>query len=444
MDSILFQLFIQVILILLNAYFAATEIAVISLSKTKLKKMSEDGDKTATKLLKFADAPAGFLSTIQIGITLAGFLGSAFAADNFASRLVEWLYVDLQFTAIPRGVLNTLSVILITVILSYFTLVFGELVPKRIAMQKPYGVARFTCGVVNGISVVMKPVIWFLSFSTNLVLKILRMKTAAEEENVTEDEIKMMVDLGEEKGTVEETEKKWIQNVFEFNDTLVREIMTPSLDVKFFRLTSYKEEIDSLVKETGLSRYPVCKTDLNDIVGILNIKDYFINKDSKLEDLLRPAYYVPETTLADDLFHNLQKSKNSFAVVVDEYGTTTGVVTTADLLEEIVGKIYDEYDQNEEVEFKEIEDGVYQVTGDLPVSKLNEYLDAEIEESEAYDTVGGLIFSCLNYVPKDGTTVSIEKDGLTFEVVKIVNRRIKEVIVRKNPPTISSEAPEEE
>ena len=426
------QLLLQVVLILLNAFFASAEIAIISLNKTKLEKLSEDGDKSAKHLLKLTDAPANFLSTIQIGITLAGFLGSAFAADNFASLLANWVYNDLKWQAISYSVINTFSVILITIILSYFTLVFGELVPKRIAMQKPYKVAKFASKVISAISIIMKPVIWFLSFSTNLILKIFRYKTEAEEENVTEDEIKMMVDLGEKKGTVEENEKKWIENVFEFNDTIVREIMTPSRDVKYVLLDNSRKEIEEMIRETGFSRYPVCKTNLNDVVGVLNIKDYFLNQDKKIKDLVRPAYFVPETTLCDDLFHNLQKTKNGIAIIVDEYGTTTGIITTEDLLEEIVGNIYDEYDE-EEVEFKKISENEYQVAGDLLVSDLSEYLNMDIEESDAYDTVGGLIFSCLDSVPKDNSKITIEKDGLSFTVMKIQNRRIKEVIVKILP-----------
>ena len=426
------QLLLQVVLILLNAFFASAEIAIISLNKTKLEKLSEDGDKSAKSLLKLTEAPANFLSTIQIGITLAGFLGSASAPATFASLLANWVYNDLKWQAISYSVINTFSVILITIILSYFTLVFGELVPKRIAMQKPYKVAKFASKVISAIAIIMKPVIWFLSFSTNLILKIFRYKTEAEEENVTEDEIKMMVDLGEKKGTVEENEKKWIENVFEFNDTIVREIMTPSRDVKYVLLDNSRKEIEEMIRETGFSRYPVCKTNLNDVVGVLNIKDYFLNQDKKIKDLVRPAYFVPETTLCDDLFHNLQKTKNGIAIIVDEYGTTTGIITTEDLLEEIVGNIYDEYDE-EEVEFKKISENEYQVAGDLLVSDLSEYLNMDIEESDAYDTVGGLIFSCLDSVPKDNSKITIEKDGLSFTVMKIQNRRIKEVIVKILP-----------
>lgn len=431
MDSVPFQLFIQLVLILINAFFAASEIAVVSLNKTKLKKLSEEGDKTATRLLKFAETPTGFLSTIQIGITLAGFLGSAFAADNFASRLTNWMYVDLEWRFLPQSGLHTINVIIITLILSYFTLVFGELVPKRIAMQKAYGVAKFTSRVVQGLYYVMKPIIWFLSFSTNLVLKIFRYKVEAEEDSVTEEEIKMMVDLGEEKGTVEETESKWIQNIFDFNDTIAREIMTPSRDIVYLKEDATLDEINRVVRESGYSRYPICKSDLNEIIGILNVKDYYSSETKKISELIRPAYFVPETILADDLFHNLQKMKKSLAIVIDEYGTTTGLITTEDLLEEIVGRMYDEYTTPEDIEFVTLEDGSYKVSGNITISDLADYLDMELEESEDYDTVGGLIFSSLGYVPKDGSTFEVEKDNLNFKVTKVKNRRIEEVIITK-------------
>ncbi len=431
MDSLPLQILIQVILIFLNAYFAATEIAVISLNKTKLKKMAEEGDKTALRLYKLAEQPAGFLSTIQIGITLAGFLGSAFAADNFAGPLVDLIYNKWGFNSISISLLNTICVVIITIILSYFTLVFGELVPKRIAMQKPYLVAKFTSKVVYGLSILMKPAIWFLSVSTNLILKMFRLKVEAEEESVTEDEIKLMVELGEETGSVEENEKKWIQNVFEFNDTIVREIMTPSRDVIYLTSDSTREEIIELVKKTNLSRFPICKTDLNDIIGILNIKDLIINTDKKPIDLVRPAYYIPETTLADDLFHNMQSTKNPFAVVVDEYGSTSGIITNEDLLEEIVGNIYDEYDVDAKPEISKIAEGKYQVSGNVLVSDLNEYLQSDLPLGDDYDSIGGLIFSKLDQIPRDGSHVSVDCGEYELEATKIVNRRIKEVIVSK-------------
>lgn len=431
LDSIPLQLLLVVVLIFINAFFASSEIAVISLNKTKLRFMAEDGDKVAKRLLKLAETPTGFLSTIQIGITLAGFLNSAFAADNFAGRIVNWIYYDLQFQAISEGVLKTLAVIVVTIILSYFQLVLGELVPKRLAMQKSYSVAKITSFVIVPLAVIMKPFIWFLTKSTNVCLRILRLKVEAEEDSVTEEEIKMMVDLGEETGTVEEKEKEWIENIFDFNDTTVKEIMTPTYAVTYLLETDTRDKIDAIIKQTKFSRYPVCKTNLNDIIGVLHIKDYFLNPNKDVKDILRPAYLVPETTLADDLFNKLKETKNTFAAVIDEYGNTSGILTMEDLLEEIVGKIYDEHDKSDNDEFVEVEPGRYLVSGEMNVSDLAEKLDVSLEDSEAYDTVGGLILSCLDYVPSDGSSLIVTKDELVFEVIKVLHRRIVEVIVTK-------------
>ncbi len=430
MDSIPLQILVNIVLIFVNAFFASSEIAVISLNKTKLRFMADDGDKVAKRLLKLAETPTGFLSTIQIGITLAGFLNSAFAADNFASRITDWICNDLKWTT-NTGLVNTLAVILVTIILSYFTLILGELVPKRLAMQKSYGVARVTSRVIIPLAVIMRPFIWFLTKSTNVCLRILRLKVEAEEDSVTEEEIKMMVDRGEETGTVEEKEKEWIENIFEFNDTTVKEIMTPAYGVTYLLESDSKDKIDSIIRETKFSRYPVCKTGLNDIIGVLHIKDYFLNKDKDIKDVVRPAYLVPETTLADDLFNKLKETKNTFAVVIDEYGNASGILTMEDLLEEIVGKIYDEHDNKEQEEFIELEPGKYLVSGEMNVSDLADKLDVEIEENEAYDTVGGLILSCLDYIPNDGTSLTVSKDNLNFEVIKVLHRRIIEVIITK-------------
>lgn len=438
MSSIPQQLLLQIFLILLNAFFAATEIAVISLNPTKLRKLEEQGERSAKRLLKMVEQPAGFLSTIQIGITLAGFLGSAFAADNFSDYLVSWLYDGLGFRAIPLGVLDTLSVIIITLILSYFTLIFGELVPKRIAMQKSMQVAKFSCGVVSAVAFIMKPVVWFLSFSTNVVLKLLRMRTEAEDETVTEEEIRMMVELGEEKGTIDTGEKEWIQNIFEFDDISVREAMTRQPDVEMFSVYSQTETVLKIIEETGLSRFPVYGEDSNDILGILNAREFLLDVSSKhpkgIRALLRPAYFVPETIHADELFRDMQQKKVHIAVVIDEYGEMSGVITIEDLLEEIVGNIYDEFDPAEAPEIEQLEDNLWRVSGGVDIDTLSETLEIELPEDVEYDTVGGMVFSCLHTIPQDGTKPEVQVNGLDIQVQRIENRRIEEALIRKLSP----------
>ena len=444
MDSIVGKLLLQVVLIGLNAFFAATEIAVVSLNTTKLKKMEEEGDKRATRLLKMVDAPSSFLSTIQIAITLSGFLGSAFAADSFSGYIVDWVYNGLGLTMIPQRVMNGFATVVTTIILSYFSLVFGELVPKRIAMQKSFQVACFTSGVVSAVATVVRPVIWLLSVSTNGVLKLLHMKVEAEEETVTEEEIRMMIDLGGQKGTIDQEEQEWIENVFRFDDISVREAMTRTADVEAFSLDATDEEIIHTIRETGLSRYPVYNEDINDIVGILNARDFLLERGAEhprsLKELLRNAYFVPESIHADDLFQDMQTKKVHIAVVIDEYGQTAGIITIEDLLEEIVGNIYDEFDPAEKPEMEKLEENLWRVNGGVFIGDLAEELEMDIPEDEDYDTLGGMIFSCLHTIPADGSQFDVQVNGLDIHVEKIEDRRIEEALIRKLPPT----EPEEE
>ena len=444
MNSILPQLLLQVILILVNAFFAAAEIAVISLNASKLRKSAEDGDKTCARLLKLVEEPSGFLSTIQIGITLAGFLGSAFAADNFSGYLVDWVYGDLGFHALPLSALNTLSVILITLILSYFTLIFGELVPKRIAMQKSFAVAKFVYRVVSFVALIMKPAVAFLSFSTNVVLKLFGMKTEAEEETVTEDEIRLMVELGEENGSIDSDEKEWIQNVLEFNDTIVRNCMTHESEIIAIPADATDEEITQLINESGVSRYPVYQEDLHDIIGILNARTFLLSRakgeKTDIKKLLRPAYFIPETVHASTLFRDMQKQKLHIAVVVDEYGDTSGIVTLEDLVEEIFGNIYDEFDENEPAEIEQLQENLWRVTGTADVSDIAKELDIDLPESSDYTTLGGMVFSNLKTIPKDGTTVELDVGGIHIHVDAISRRRIQSALVSK----IEKEPEEEE
>ncbi len=437
------QLLLQAFLIFLNAFFAMTEIAVVSLSPTKLKKLAEDGDRSAVKLLKLVEEPTGFLSTIQVGITLAGFMGSAFAADSFSEMLVNWIYNDLGVTAVPMKLLDTFAVILITIILSYFTLVFGELVPKRIAMQKPMEVARVSGGVVSVISVVMRPVIWFLSFSTNAVLKICGMKTESEEETVTEEEIRMMVDLGEERGTIDSAEGEWIDNVFEFGETTVREVMTHVTDLVAVSEDDSPAEIREVIRESGRSRIPVYRESIDDVIGILSTRAFLLERCEDMEKLpesvMRPVYFVPETMSASQLLREMQKRKTHLAIVIDEYGQTAGVVTMEDLLEEIFGKIYDESDPDEEQAIQQLDENRWRVSGTAEIEELTEAMGIELPGEVDFDTVNGLVMSQLTSIPREGTVPDVEAYGLKIHVERIEQRRVVHAVIEKLPEEAADE-----
>lgn len=434
-DPLLPKLIILIVLILINAFFASAEIAVLSLSEAKLKKQAEEGDKKAARLLALTQTPDHFLSAIQIAITLAGFLSSAFAADSFSDPLVHWLVDELHVTALSPAVLNNLMVVLITIVLSYFSLVLGELVPKRIAMKKTEAVARFTVGVVSAVAAVFRPVIWLLSKSTNGVLRLLGIDPKADTEDVSEDEIRMMVDLGEERGAIETSEKELIENIFEFNNTTAEDVMIHRTDMVMVWVDDSNEEVLNSILTSGRSRFPVYREDADDIVGILNTRDFLLNAqedDPKpLTELLRPAYFVPESVRTDVLFRDMQSKKVHMAIVVDEYGGTSGLVTMEDLLEEIVGNIYDEFDPAEEKEIEPAGPDVWKVSGSCPLEQVAEVLGVEFPEEEESDTLGGLVFAQLSVIPEDGAQIEVDAHGLHIQVLNFTDRRVERALVSK-------------
>lgn len=446
MVSVPKQLLVQAILIALNAFFAAMEIAVISLNTTKLKRLVEEGDEKAGKLLSMAENPAGFLSTIQVGISLSGFLGAAFAADSLSEPLTLWLLE--MGVKLPEALLNNIAVIIITLILTFMTIVFGELIPKRIAQQKSYEVAKACCGIIGVISVIFKPIILLISGTTNLILRMMKLKTEAEDEQVSEDDIRMMVDVGGESGSIEEDEKEMIQNIFEFNDIAISEIMTRVSDVNAISIEDSEEDILRIIKESGNSRFPVYKDDINDIIGILNSREFLINLNDEngksVRDMLRKPYFVPETIKADQLFSDMQKNKVHISIVIDEYGETRGIVTLEDLLEEIVGNIYDEYDAAEAPAIEPLPDGRWKVQGTLSIEDLNDELGIHITDDRDYDTVGGMIFSCLHTIPEDGKQFTVEVNGLKITVTRVEDKRIIEAIVEKTEKESEDEAEKSE
>ena len=378
------QLLLIVILICLNAFFAASEIAFISLNDAKIEILSKEGNKKAKKIQDMLTNPSKFLATIQIGITLAGFLSSAFAAESFASELAPYLYEF--YSKISLAAWNNISIIIITIILSYFTLIFGELVPKRIAMKNCEKIAFSTIGIIRVISIITAPFVRFLTFSTNLVSKIFGV-SETDEETVTEEEIRMMVDVGEEKGAIDENEKNMINNFFEFNDKVVSEIMIPRTKMYALDMNlSIAEVINDLSEDLRYSRIPVYKDNIDNIKGIVYIKDILLstkNKNTKIKSLIKEAVYVPDTMPINKLFEELRRKRKQIAIVIDEYGGTSGIVTIEDILEEIVGEIYDEYDEVEK-NIEKINDNTYLLKGNLAIYEVEDLLDIEIESGD-YD-----------------------------------------------------------
>ena len=425
------QIIVLVVLILLNAYFAATEIAFISLNDAKIEKEAKEGNKKAKSILKMLKSPSKFLATIQIGITLAGFLSSAFASDAFADKLAPILNSWMPFLSLDtwRGI----AIVLITIILSFFTLVFGELVPKRLAMKYYEKISYATIGVIRGISVVTAPFVKLLTFSTNMVSKIFGVGEA-EEEVVTEEEIKMMIDEGEEKGTIERGEKQLLNNVFEFNDIIVSEVMTPRTEM--YAIDINNDIYDSLdeIDEFKYSRIPVYEDNIDDIKGILFIKDIIKplkeNKRIDIKSIIREPYFVPESKDIDELFKEMQANKVQIAIAIDEYGGTAGLITMEDIIEELVGNIFDEYDE-EEIDYKKIDDNTYILSGAITSYELKKIFDIEFPEGD-YETLSGYLIDKLGRIPDEDEHPIIEDENLTYKVEEIDDKRIKYVKVCRN------------
>ncbi len=425
------QLIFLFILILLNAYFAATEIAFISLNDAKVEKQAKEGNNKAKQIKKMLKNPSKFLATIQIGITLAGFLSSAFASDAFAGMLAPVLNKWMPFISI--AVWQNISIVIITIILSFFTLVFGELVPKRLAMKYYEKISFATIGVIKGISVITAPFVKLLTWSTNIVSKIFGVGEQ-EEEIVTEEEIKMMVDQGEEKGSIEENEKELINNVFEFNDIIASEIMTYRTDIYAIEINDNVYEILDEIDEYKYSRIPVYEETIDNIRGILFLKDILklisMRKEIKILEIMREAYFVPETKPIDEIFKELQANKMQMAIVIDEYGGTAGLLTMEDILEELVGNIFDEYD-DVEIEYKKLDDNTYLIEGSVTINDLKKILNIELPEGD-YDTLSGYLIDKLGRLPEEEEYPVIEDEYLTYKIEEYEDKRIKLVKVCKN------------
>lgn len=448
--SIILKLLLLFVLIIVNAFFAMSEIAIISLNDAKMQKLAEEGNKKAKQVVKLTENSSRFLSTIQIGVTLAGFLTSASASQTFADMLTNALMKTPVADVIPPGVINGASVILITILTSYFSLVLGELAPKRIAMQIPEKISFKVVGILLFVASVTKPFVKVLSVSTNAVVRLFGFDPNADEENVTEEEIRMMVDVGGEKGVIEDTQKEMIDNIFEFDDLDAGDIMTHRTEMTAIEVTRSLEEVAELAIENGYSRIPVYEDDPDSIVGVLYAKDllkyvgHSIPADLSISKVMRKALYVPETQACGDLFKAMNESRTQFAVVVDEYGGTAGIVTLEDVLESIVGNIQDEYD-NEEEEIKQINETTFTVDGTTDLDEVDELVGIELPEGD-YDTLGGFVISLLGYLPGEvgEEPIVAEYENLRFTVLSIEERRIDKIKVEILPVEDNSENEDED
>ena len=432
--SIGLMLLLQLALIALNAIFACAEIAVISMNDAKLDKLASQGDKRAKRLVKLTSQPARFLATIQVAITLSGFLGSAFAAENFSDVLVDWI-LSLGVN-ISRSTLESISVVFITLILSYFTLVLGELVPKRVAQRKAEALALGLSGLIGAIASVFKPIVWFLTASTNGCLRLLGIDPNAEEEEVSEEEIRMMVDAGTEKGTIDHTEKEFIQNVFEFDDLTAEEIATHRTEVDLLLMDDSMDEWAKTIHESRHTFYPVCEESADHVIGILNAKDYFRLSDKSrqnvLDEAVRPAFFVPEDIKADVLFRNMKRNRASMAVVLDEYGGMVGIITMNDLVEQLVGDLEEDVQDASEPSIQQISENSYKINGNLELEDIEE--TAGVNFASDYETFTGLVFNTLGMIPDDGEQdIELEIGRAKIHVTRVLEHQIDSATITVTP-----------
>lgn len=433
MGSTFFQIILLLILILINAFFAMSEIAIITLNDSKLKKMSKSGNKSASKILNITKNSSTFLATIQVGVTLSGFLTSASASTIFTSKVSEFF----SFLPLSKHFLEVFSTVLITIILSYFSLVFGELVPKKIAIQNAEKISFKVISIITTIEKIFNPFIKFLSTSTNFIIKLIGIDPDLSEDAVGEEEILMMLDAGYEKGIIKNNIKNIIENVFDFDDKYVSEIMTHRTKIVAISDNNSIFDVIKIAVSSGYSRIPVYHNDVDNIIGIVYIKDLLnhLVSNSKLHnvpvlEIMRDAIYVPETKRCSELFRELIERKTQIAIIVDEYGGTEGIITIEDLIESILGNIQDEYD-NEQSKITKINENKFTVNGSATIDEISNLVGFELPQGD-YDTISGMILKHLGRIPSNNEHPSITIKDINFTVDEITNRKISKISISHN------------
>ena len=419
------QIMILVALTLINAFFACAEMAMVSVNKSKIRKHADEGKKSAKLVLKFLEEPTRFLSTIQVAITLSGFFSSASAATGLSKPVGQWL-IGL---GVSYG--DKISFVAVTLILSYFTLVFGELVPKRIALHKPEAISMFCVKPIRLVSKIASPFIRLLTFSTNLVTKPFGLNEGDTEEMLSREEIKTLVKEGQVHGVLNRKEKEMIDSIMEFDDKMAKEVMTPRINVFSIDISEPIEEYLEELMSAKYSRIPVYNEDIDNIIGILFIKDFLREatkrgpENVELKPILRKPYFVPDSKFIRDLFRELQQSKKQIAILINEYGGFAGIVTMEDLVEEVMGEIEDEYDPAL-ARILKIDENTYIIDGLVTITELNNRLDLNLY-SENYDTISGYLIDQIGSIPKEEDDRTIEVDNLVFKLESVKHKRIDKV-----------------
>lgn len=437
------RLLLQVLFICISGFFAAAELSILSLNEADLRHQVEEGDRKALCLEKLLRRSGRTRTTVQLCITLAGLWGAGFAALGLGMPLAAWAQEHWALTGSAIGTARVLCLVLTVLVLALVHLVFGYMIPRRVAVHRGPAVARFTCTVVSALSAVLLPLTALLDLLAGLFLRLIHIDPNADRPPVSEEGIRRLVDIGEEKGAIETEEKEMIENIFEFNNMTAADVMVHRTDMVMLWAEDTQEEIEKTIEESGLSRFPVYEEDADDIIGILSTREWLINarkpQPKPLRELLRAPYFVPQSVRTDLLFRDMQSKKTHMAIVVDEYGGTAGLVTMEDLLEEIVGNIYDEFDPQEDQEIISLGENRWRVAGSAELEELFETLGMEMPEEEESETLGGLVYAQLSVIPEDGSHPEVDIYGLHIRVEELSERRVEWATVTRTAPAPAEE-----
>lgn len=443
-QSIYFNLFVVILLIFANSFFVASEFAMVKVRKTRLEQLSSEGNSTAKLALKITDDINDMLAAAQLGITIASIGLGWIGAKTIADILYKFVVTIIPF--ISHELCLVVSVPVAFILITFFEVLLGEQIPKCVALQNTEKMALIVARPMKLTMVILKPFVWFLARCSDKILEIFKIESADNELVHTTEELDMLVDASYNEGELNETEAEMLHNMFNFSDLTAKQVMTPRTDMMCIENITPIEEIKSFTAENQYTRYPVFEESIDKIIGFIHVKDLFTNmlenKEIKIEDIIRPIMLVPETMTLDNLVIEFRKRKSQIGIVVDEFGGTSGLITLEDVIEEIVGEVQDEFDEEEELDMiREVAPNTYVANAMMRIDEIAEFFDIEENDFDFEDveTIGGLVVKILGKLAQVGDVVEIEEQGLKFTVQKVEGARVTRLVIQKSEKPVEAE-----